>query len=108
MTTSLLNRNMHGGQPEPPSSPMEKVSDRELQVFQMLGQGKMTRHITQELGLRTVTINTFRHRMMKKLNLKNSFELVLLANKWAREGNFIKAAGLRLKRPASRFNLKAE
>jgi DNA-binding NarL/FixJ family response regulator len=103
MTTSLLDKYMHGRQPEPPSSPMEKLSDRELQVFQMLGEGKMTRHIAQELGLRTVTINTFRHRMMKKLNLKNSFELVLLANKWVREGNFIKTDGLRLKQAASPF-----
>ena len=104
MMTSLLDRFMHGRQPEPPSSPMEKLSDRELQVFQMLGEGKMTRHIAQELGLRTVTINTFRHRMMKKFGLKNSFELVLLANKWVREGNFIKTPGLRLKRHASPLN----
>jgi len=50
----------------------------------------MTRHIAKELGLRSVTINTFRFRMMKKLNLKNSFELILLANKWAREGHIMK------------------
>jgi len=34
---SLLGKLMHGREPEPSSSPMEKLSDRELQVFQMLG-----------------------------------------------------------------------
>jgi DNA-binding NarL/FixJ family response regulator len=87
MLASLLNKSLRGVQPEPSSSPTAKFSDRELQVFQMLGQGKMTRQIAKELGLRHVTVNTFRQRMMKKLNLKHSFELVLLANKLTHEGN---------------------
>jgi DNA-binding NarL/FixJ family response regulator len=87
MMASLLNKSMRGVQQERSSSFMEKFSDRELQVFQMLGQGKMTRHIAIELGLRHVTVNTFRQRMIKKLDLKHSFELVLLANKWTHEGN---------------------
>ena len=87
MLASLLNKSLRGVQQEPSSSPAEKLSERELQVFQMLGQGKMTRHIAKELGLRHVTVYTFRQRMMKKLNLKHSFELVLLANKWTHEGN---------------------
>jgi DNA-binding NarL/FixJ family response regulator len=87
MMDSLLNKSMRGVRQESSSSFTEKFSDRELQVFQMLGQGKMTRHIAKELGLRHVTVNTFRHRMIKKLDLKHSFELVLLANKWTHEGN---------------------
>lgn len=87
MMASLLGKFMRGRQPEPSSSPMEKLSDRELEVFRMLGQGKTTRLIAKELGLGCVTINTFRYRIMKKLDLKNSLELVLQANRWAHEGN---------------------
>ena len=50
MATSMLGKLMRGGQAEPPASPIEKLSDRELEVFRMLGQGKMTRHIAEELG----------------------------------------------------------
>jgi DNA-binding NarL/FixJ family response regulator len=87
MMASLLNKSMRGVQQEQSSSFMENFSNRELQVFQMLGQGKITRHIAKELGLRHVTVNTFRQRMIKKLHLKHSYELVLLANKWTHEGN---------------------
>lgn len=39
MTTIMLNKLMHGLQPKPSTSPMEKLSNRERQVFQMLGHG---------------------------------------------------------------------
>jgi DNA-binding NarL/FixJ family response regulator len=86
MATSLLGKLMRGGQGEPPESPIEKLSDRELEVFRMLGQGKMTRHIAEELGLSIATINSFRNRIKEKLGLKNSAELVLHAIQWTREG----------------------
>jgi DNA-binding NarL/FixJ family response regulator len=88
MATSLLGKLMRGGQGEPPASPIEKLSDRELEVFRMLGQGKMTRHIAEELGLTIATINSFRNRIKEKLGLKNSAELVLHAIQWTREGTF--------------------
>jgi DNA-binding NarL/FixJ family response regulator len=86
MATSLLGKLMRGGQGEPPESPIEKLSDRELEVFRMLGQGKMTRQIAEELGLSIATINSFRNRIKEKLGLKNSAELVLHAIQWTREG----------------------
>jgi DNA-binding NarL/FixJ family response regulator len=86
MATSLLGKLMRGGQAEPPVSPIEKLSDRELEVFRMLGQGKMTRQIAEELDLTIATINSFRNRIKEKLGLKNSAELVLHAIQWTREG----------------------
>jgi DNA-binding NarL/FixJ family response regulator len=88
MATSLLGKLMRGGQAEPPGSPIEKLSDRELEVFRMLGQGKMTRQIAEELNLTIATINSFRNRIKEKLGLKNSAELVLHAIQWTREGTF--------------------
>jgi DNA-binding NarL/FixJ family response regulator len=90
MATSMLGKLMRGGQAEPPASPIEKLSDRELEVFRMLGQGKMTRHIAEELGLTIATINSFRNRIKEKLGLKNSAELVLHAIQWTREGTLEK------------------
>jgi DNA-binding NarL/FixJ family response regulator len=88
MASSLLGKLMRGGQAEPPVSPIEKLSDRELEVFRMLGQGKMTRQIAGELNLTIATINSFRNRIKEKLGLKNSAELVLHAIQWTREGTF--------------------
>jgi DNA-binding NarL/FixJ family response regulator len=90
MATSLLGKLMRGGQSEPPVSPIEKLSDRELEVFRMLGQGKMTRQIAEELELTIATINSFRNRIKEKLDLKNSAELVLHAIQWTREGTIKK------------------
>jgi DNA-binding NarL/FixJ family response regulator len=87
MTTSLLDILLRDVQSKVSSSLLVKLSNRELEVFKMVGRGKMTRHISKQLGVKSVTIETFRHRIRRKLGLKNSAEVVLQANKWARDGN---------------------
>jgi DNA-binding CsgD family transcriptional regulator len=52
----------------------------------MLGEGKITRQIAEELDLSVATINSFRNRIKEKLNLKNSTELMLHAIQWVHEG----------------------
>ena len=84
MSSSLLNRLMRG-QPERTKSPIETLSDRELEVFRKLGQGKGVRLIAEELGVTIPTINSFRHRMKEKLGLKTSTEVMLHAIQWVRE-----------------------
>jgi DNA-binding NarL/FixJ family response regulator len=84
MSTSLLAKMMRGKN-EHLVSPLEKLSDRELEVFQMLGQGKGTRQIAQELDLTIPTINSFRARIKEKLQLKSSTEVMLHAIQWCRE-----------------------
>ncbi|HEY5297511.1 MAG TPA: response regulator transcription factor [Verrucomicrobiae bacterium] len=86
MSGVMLSKFMRGGRGEPPVSAIETLSDRELEVFRMLGQGKTTRHIAEELNLTIATINSFRNRIKEKLNLKNSSELILHAVQWVREG----------------------
>ena len=86
MGTSMLGKFMRGGQAGPPASPIESLSDRELEVFRMLGEGKVTRQIAEELDLSVATIHSFRNRIKEKLNLKNSTELMLHAIQWVREG----------------------
>ena len=73
------------GRDEVPPSPLEKLSDRELEVFRMLGLGKGVRQIAEELSLTIPTINSFRNRIKEKLQLNSSTEVMLHAIHWSRE-----------------------
>jgi DNA-binding NarL/FixJ family response regulator len=84
MSTSVLARLLLGKKDEP-ESPVEQLSDRELEVFQMLGQGKSSREIAQDLSLTIPTIHSFRNRIKEKLQFRNSTELTLHAMQWVRE-----------------------
>ena len=84
MSTSVLTKLM-SGKTEAPVSPVEQLSDRELEVFQLIGQGMPTRQIAEELDLTIPTIHSFRNRIKEKLKLKSSTELLLHAMQWFRE-----------------------
>ena len=62
--------------------PVSLLADRELEVFQMFGMGWTTRHIAEELSLSVKTIETYRERIKRKLNLNNSNELIQQAVQW--------------------------
>ena len=85
MSAGILNRLMRG-EPQQPKSAIEILSDRELEVFRLLGQGKSSRQIAEDLNLTVATINSFRNRIKEKLQLKNSTELLLHAAQWVGEG----------------------
>lgn len=57
----------------------ELISDRELQVLKLIASGKTVSEIATELSLSVPTISTYRHRLLEKLDLKNSAELTLYA-----------------------------
>ena len=63
-------------------SPVKNLSDRELEVFQLIGQWKKTSEIAQELHLSVKTIEYYREQIKHKLNLKNSAELTQHATSW--------------------------
>ncbi len=63
-------------------SPMEKLSDREMEVFQLLGNGYGTREIAQLLNLSVKTIDSYREHLKEKLSLKAGSELVRHAIQW--------------------------
>jgi DNA-binding NarL/FixJ family response regulator len=81
MSSSVISKFMRG-ESEESMSPLDILSDRELEVFRMLGQGKGTRQIAQDLGLSIPTIQSFRNRIKEKLHLKTAPELVLHAINW--------------------------
>jgi DNA-binding NarL/FixJ family response regulator len=85
MASSVITKFMHGSDDAPPA-PLEKLSDRELEVFQMLGMGKGVRQIAEEMNVTIPTVNSFRNRIKEKLQLKSSTEVMLHAIHWSREG----------------------
>ncbi len=84
MSSSVIAKFMRGTDALPPS-PLEKLSDRELEVFRMLGLGKGVRQIADEMNVSIPTINSFRNRIKEKLQLKSSTEVMLHAIHWSRE-----------------------
>lgn len=62
--------------------PLDHLSNRELRVFEMIGQGRGTRQIADELHLDMRTIETYRARIKEKLNLKDANDLLQHAIRW--------------------------
>jgi DNA-binding NarL/FixJ family response regulator len=63
-------------------SPIEALTDRELEVFRLIGEGHSTRQIAGDLHLSIRTVEAYREYIKAKLNLKNSTELVQHAFHW--------------------------
>jgi DNA-binding NarL/FixJ family response regulator len=84
MASSMVGKFMRGNT-EQPASPLEALSDRELEVFRMLGQGKGVRVIADEMNVTIATINSFRNRIKEKLHLKTSTEVMLRAIQWVQD-----------------------
>lgn len=65
-----------------PESPVERLSNRELQILQLIGKGMATRDIAHQLHLSVKTIDNHREHIKSKLSLKNANELVQFAVRW--------------------------
>lgn len=64
---------------------LDVLSDRELQVFGLVGEGFGTRQIAEQLGLDVKTVETYRTRIKEKLELKDASELLRQAIAWRRD-----------------------
>ncbi len=83
MASQLLHRAAVG---EPlDHDPIERLSNRELEVFEMIGQGMNTQQIAHKLRLSPRTIDTHRKKIKTKLNLQNSAQLSRAAFQWVQE-----------------------
>lgn len=71
-----------GGRDELAQSPLEILSDRELEVFELSGRGLATREIAERLHLSVKTVESYRARIKDKLNLKTAAELMQHAVQW--------------------------
>lgn len=77
----LLQNSMCGNK-NTVSTPIESLSDRELEVFELMGRGKSTSEIAKQLHLTKKTIETYRSRTKEKMGFKNSTEMLIHAVKW--------------------------
>ncbi|MFQ5990411.1 MAG: response regulator [Candidatus Methylomirabilales bacterium] len=69
-----------GTDPRTPS--VERLSDRELEVFRLIGQGYRTRQIADTLNVSVKTVETYREHIKQKMQVKNSTELLQHAIQW--------------------------
>jgi DNA-binding NarL/FixJ family response regulator len=85
MTEKLLTRQLGFSNPESRPSPISALSDRELDVFRLIGQGVKTADIAARLHLSIKTVETYRDRIRHKLNLKDGTEMIHHATQWVLE-----------------------
>jgi DNA-binding NarL/FixJ family response regulator len=71
---------------------MDRLTDRELEVFELIGRGLTTREIGLRLGLSSTTVETYRARIKDKLGLENASQLSSEATKWSVHSTHISAA----------------
>jgi len=81
MSAQLLEK-VSARRPRNSRSPIEKLSDREFEVFQLIGQGKSTRDIAAQLHLSSKTVDVHRSHIKEKLDLKDATDLVRHAVRW--------------------------
>jgi len=85
MNEKLLYSLLDDSRPDEPASSISKLSDRELEVLTLIGRGKGTRQIAEQLYVSVKTVETYRLRIKEKLNIDTSPELVQYAFQWVNE-----------------------
>lgn len=68
-------------------SPIDRLSDRELEVTQLIGEGNATRDIASKLNVSVKTVESHRAHIKEKLNLSNATELVQFSIQWVEHEN---------------------
>ncbi len=80
MSNRMVYDHIHGG--DYSRSPVDRLSDRELEVLQLIGKGHDVRDIANGLHLSTKTVEAHRAHIKEKLNLANAREVVRFATNW--------------------------
>jgi DNA-binding NarL/FixJ family response regulator len=81
--SSILNRITNGSRAT--GQPIDRLTDRELEVFELIGRGQTTREIGARLRLGLTTVDTYRARIKGKLNLENAARLHSEASRWLQQ-----------------------
>lgn len=82
MTQEMLSQ-MPGGRANRGATPAEVLSDREFEVYELLGRGHRTKEIAHMLNLSDKTVQTHREHIKEKLEIKDAIALVRHAMRWA-------------------------
>jgi DNA-binding NarL/FixJ family response regulator len=81
MSNKMLQQYI-GGAPSMIQSRISSLSDRELEVFRLIGEGRATREIAEELHLSIKTVETYQAHIKEKLALRSGRELIQHAIQW--------------------------
>ena len=87
MAARMLNR-LAKGDSQAAHSPLADLSDRELEVFRLIGEGQGTREIAELLHVSVKTVESYQAHLKEKLCLRNSRELVQQAIHWVSTNRF--------------------
>ncbi len=86
LSSRLLHKLVHR-KSEVYTSPVESLSNRELEVFQLIGRGMKTRKIAEQLNLSIKTVETYIDHIKKKMHFDDSRNLFMHAVKWLMKEN---------------------
>ncbi len=81
MSSRLLDEMIRRG-PNKTANPVERLSDREIEVLRLVGSGDTSSDIARKLNLGVKTVETHRRRIREKLHLRNSVQLMKFAIEW--------------------------
>jgi DNA-binding NarL/FixJ family response regulator len=81
LTNKMLQQIVRGTDPVR-NSPMSKLSDRELEIYRLIGSGHATRQIADELHISVKTVESYQAHIKVKLSLRSARELVQHAIEW--------------------------
>ena len=90
VSESIANRILESfsrGVSDSNGSPVQKLTDRELEVFELIGQARTSREIAESLHISIKTVEAHRANIKEKLNLKGGPELIRLAVRWVESKN---------------------
>lgn len=85
MMDSLVRRTVAGSHREPSPEAIDELSDRELEVFRMTGQGLDTYAIAEQMKISPKTVETYKARIKEKLGLDNGSAVLVRAVRWVVE-----------------------
>jgi len=80
--TEQLQRNGRDTKSDPTADPVSLLTDREFEIFELIGKGHEVREISDALGVSPKTVETHRTNIKEKLKLKNSRQVARLAVQW--------------------------
>jgi DNA-binding NarL/FixJ family response regulator len=78
-----LLKNLSQGNPPSQEETIQLLSDREFEVFRMIGEGLETKEIAEKLCLSVKTVESYRIRIKSKLGIRNNMELIRTAVEWS-------------------------
>ena len=81
--SSMVNQMVTGNKAS--VHPVDRLTDRELEVFELIGRGQTTREIGARLRVGVTTVDTYRARIKEKLNIENAARLHSEASRWVEQ-----------------------